>query len=50
MDFDEIHDCAKEFEDVNGKIWAMAGRFGIPSRRANFQRYCLEEEKGIRGR
>jgi hypothetical protein len=45
MDFDEIHDRAKEFEDVNGKIWAMAKDLGIPSRRANFQRYCLKKKK-----
>jgi hypothetical protein len=46
MDFDVIHDRAKEFEDQHGKDLGNGWAIRHPIKKlANFQRYCLEEEK-----
>lgn len=46
MDFDEIHENAKDFEDKHGKDLGNGWAIRHPIKKlANFQRYCLEEEK-----
>jgi hypothetical protein len=46
MDFDEIHEQAKDFEDHHGKDLGNGWAIRHPIKKlANFQRYCLEEEK-----
>jgi hypothetical protein len=46
MDFDDIHEQAKDFEVKHGKDLGNGWAIRHPIKKlANFQRYCLEEEK-----